>query len=102
MFNSRYAVKASQEMPAAGSGLICSWRPLAYAVIPARAGIQSLDNALPEACGVDSRFRGNDGVVSTLSKRGRQLSLEKVACSQVQDAFKPRIQHGLKGLLAQA
>jgi len=29
-------------------------------VIPAKAGIQFLDNALPKACGVDSRFRGND------------------------------------------
>jgi hypothetical protein len=57
----------SQPAASAGSGVICSYRPLAYAVIPAKAGIQSLDNAFPEVCGVDSRFHGNDGVGSTLS-----------------------------------
>ena len=30
------------------------------AVIPAKAGIQSVDSAFSEVCGVDSRFRGND------------------------------------------
>jgi len=29
-------------------------------VIPAKAGIQSVGRAFPLACGVDSRFRGND------------------------------------------
>jgi hypothetical protein len=29
-------------------------------VIPAKAGIQSVDTAFPKVCGVDSRFRGND------------------------------------------
>jgi len=55
------------------------WRilqcPLAYAVIPAKAGIQSLDNAFPEVCGVDSRLRGNDGVGSTLSMQMTPLPL---------------------------
>jgi len=31
------------------------------AVIPAKAGIQSVGNPFPKARGVDSRFRGNDG-----------------------------------------
>jgi hypothetical protein len=30
------------------------------AVIPAKAGIQSVGGAFPEICGQDSRFRGND------------------------------------------
>jgi hypothetical protein len=29
-------------------------------VIPAKAGIQSVDSAPAKVCGVDSRFRGND------------------------------------------
>jgi hypothetical protein len=29
-------------------------------VIPAKAGIHSVDSAFPKVCGVDSRFRGND------------------------------------------
>jgi hypothetical protein len=29
-------------------------------VIPAKAGIQSLDSLFLKTCGVDSRFRGND------------------------------------------
>jgi len=29
-------------------------------VIPAKAGIQSVDRPFPKGCGVDSRFRGND------------------------------------------
>ena len=43
-----------------GTGVICETRALEAAVIPAKAGIQSVDIAFPEACGVDSRFRGND------------------------------------------
>jgi hypothetical protein len=34
--------------------------PFETPVIPSKAGIQSLDSAFPEVCGVDSRFRGND------------------------------------------
>ena len=30
------------------------------AVIPAKAGIQSIKSAFPKVCRVDSRFRGND------------------------------------------
>ena len=33
---------------------------LQAAVIPAKAGIQSVGSSFPKACGVDSRFRGND------------------------------------------
>jgi hypothetical protein len=70
--------------PRAASGVICSQRPLAYAVIPAKAGIQSLDNAFPEVCGVDSRFRGNDGVRSTLSMQMTPLPRAVlVACGLV-------------------
>ena len=29
-------------------------------VIPAKAGIQSVDSVFPKVCRVDSRFRGND------------------------------------------
>jgi hypothetical protein len=29
-------------------------------VIPAKAGIQSVEGAFPKLCGRDSRFRGND------------------------------------------
>ena len=48
--------------PESGSGAIWIQCPLAYAVIPAKAGIQCLDDASPEVSGLDSRFRGNDGV----------------------------------------
>jgi len=43
-----------------GSGVI--WRGVRFEtpVIPAKAGIQSVDSASPKVCGVDSRFRGND------------------------------------------
>ena len=34
--------------------------PTKAPVIPAKAGIHSVDSAFPKACGVDSRFRGND------------------------------------------
>ena len=38
------------------------WNIIPYEtpVIPAKAGIQSVDSAFPKDCGVDSRFRGND------------------------------------------
>ncbi len=36
------------------------WDPIEPPVIPAKAGIQSDDSTFPKACGVDSRFRGND------------------------------------------
>jgi hypothetical protein len=34
--------------------------PFETPVIPAKAGIQSVDSAIPKVCQVDSRFRGND------------------------------------------
>ena len=34
--------------------------PYETPVIPAKAGIQSVNSAFPKVCGVDSRFRGND------------------------------------------
>jgi len=43
-----------------GVGVIWDGTPFETAVIPAKAGIQSVGSALPKACGVDSRFRGND------------------------------------------
>jgi len=43
-----------------GAGVICRTSAQQRAVIPAKAGIQLARNALPKACQVDSRFRGND------------------------------------------
>ena len=43
-------------------GVIWYWVPFETPVIPAKAGIQSFDNAFPKVCRVDSRFRGNDGL----------------------------------------
>ena len=43
-----------------GSGVI--WRGTYFErpVIPAKAGIQSVNSTSPKVCRVDSRFRGND------------------------------------------
>jgi len=46
--------------PVAGAGVIWNGIPFETLVIPAKAGIQSVISAFPMACGVDSRFRGND------------------------------------------
>ena len=46
--------------PLSGAGVIWNGVPYETLVIPAKAGIQSIDSALPKVCGVDSRFRGND------------------------------------------
>jgi hypothetical protein len=43
-----------------GSGVIWNIIPYETPVIPAKAGIQSVESAFPKVCGVDSRFRGND------------------------------------------
>jgi hypothetical protein len=43
-----------------GRDAIWNITPYETPVIPAKAGIQSVNSALPKACGVDSRFRGND------------------------------------------
>ena len=43
-----------------GAGVIWNELPFETLVIPAKAGIQSVGGAFPTACGVDSRFRGND------------------------------------------
>jgi len=43
-----------------GSGVIWNIIPYETPVIPAKAGIQSVDSAFPKVCGVDSRLRGND------------------------------------------
>src|SRR5208337_97972 len=48
------------EYPRLRGGVICNGIPYEAPVIPAKAGIQSEDSAFPKACGVDSRFRGND------------------------------------------
>jgi hypothetical protein len=42
------------------TGAIWNEIPFETPVIPAQAGIQSVGGAFPMACGVDSRFRGND------------------------------------------
>ena len=44
----------------AGIGVIWNGIPYETPVIPAKAGIQSVNSAFPRVCGVDSRFRGND------------------------------------------
>ena len=46
--------------PAEGAGAIWNGGPLEPPVIPAKAGIQSVESTFPKVCGVDSRFRGND------------------------------------------
>ena len=43
-----------------GSGVIWNGIPFETLVIPAKAGIQSVGDVFPMACGVDFRFRGND------------------------------------------
>jgi hypothetical protein len=43
-----------------GAGVIWDGILVETPVIPAKAGIQFVDNAFPKACGVGSRFRGND------------------------------------------
>ena len=43
-----------------GGGVIWDGIPFETPVIPANAGIQSVDSAFPKVCEVDSRFRGND------------------------------------------
>jgi hypothetical protein len=43
-----------------GSGVIWNIIPYEKPVIPAKAGIKSVDSVFPKVCGVDSRFRGND------------------------------------------
>jgi hypothetical protein len=43
-----------------GRGVIWNIIPSETPVIPAKAGIQSVNSAFPKVCGVDSRFRGND------------------------------------------
>jgi hypothetical protein len=43
-----------------GVDVIWNSFPFGRPVIPAKAGIQSINSAFPKVCGVDSRFRGND------------------------------------------
>jgi len=43
-----------------GVGVIWDQTAFGTLAIPAKAGIQSVVGALPVACGIDSRFRGND------------------------------------------
>ena len=46
--------------PAAGGRVIWNGIHFETWVIPAQAGIQSVDSLFPKSCRVDSRFRGND------------------------------------------
>ena len=52
--------QAAASVDPAGSRAIWNGIPFETQVIPAKAGIQSVDRAFPEVCRVDSRFRGND------------------------------------------
>ncbi len=47
-------------LKASDSVVSLGWNNFEAPVIPAKAGIQSVGRAFPKACGVDSRFRGND------------------------------------------
>ena len=46
--------------PHLGAGVICNGIPFETPVIPAKAGIQSVESASAKVCALDSRFRGND------------------------------------------
>jgi hypothetical protein len=48
------------ELPSLSVGIIWDGTRFETPVIPAKAGIQSVDSAFPRVCRVDSRFRGND------------------------------------------
>ena len=66
----------------AGAGVICNGIPFEILVIPAKAGIQSVGGAFPMACGVDSRFRGND------------CTWERPCLANDTSTEKPRTSHG--------
>jgi hypothetical protein len=53
----RWAVK---QIDPPGGRVTCEAWAFQVGVIPANSGIQSSGNAFSTACGVDSRFRGND------------------------------------------
>ena len=59
---SGYRKRAVPSRAACQSGIGGIWNGIRFeiAVIPAKAGIQSVDGAFPTVYGVDSRFRGND------------------------------------------
>jgi hypothetical protein len=59
-----------------GAGVIWNGDPLDPRVIPAKAGIQSVDSASPWVCEVDSRFRGNDAPNDTTTRRRDEINLE--------------------------
>src|SRR5271157_4072277 len=52
--------KVSRQVTVAADSVIWNIIPNQTPVIPAKAGIQSVDSAFPKGCRVDSRFRGND------------------------------------------
>jgi hypothetical protein len=56
----RLPVNTNQAVRGVGVGVIWDGIPFGTPVIPAKAGIQSVDRAFPKVCRVDSRFRGND------------------------------------------
>jgi hypothetical protein len=56
-----------------GNGVIWNADPLEPPVIPAKAGIQSDHSTFPKACGVDSRFRGNDCIQFSLTSLIKDL-----------------------------
>jgi hypothetical protein len=50
----------TEHVPQKEGGVIWNGIHFETPVIPAKAGIQSVDILFPKTCGVDSRFRGND------------------------------------------
>ncbi len=60
-------------------------------VIPAKAGIQSVVGAFPMACGVDSRFRGNDW-----TREGPCLAIDTTTVP-VGRWFSPALEYVLSG-----
>jgi alpha-D-ribose 1-methylphosphonate 5-phosphate C-P lyase len=70
----------NQTVARPGTSVICEARALPLEVIPAKAGIQSLNQWNCVLAGLDSRLRGNDrpsdpgGVPSDTTTQGRDLS----------------------------
>ena len=57
---SQMTPRSSLRTDSMGVGVIWDGIPFETPVIPAKAGIQSVDSAFPKVCRVESRFRGND------------------------------------------
>ena len=55
-----YSLPLRHQFLCGGSGVIWNGIHFEVPVIPAKAGIQSVDSLFPRTSGVDSRFRAND------------------------------------------